>query len=370
MLHAEFTCSIGDFFLETSFNLGAETGVLFGPSGAGKSMTLRVLSGLKTPSDGEIVLGERILFSKAKKINLPPRDRRIGLLFQGLALFPHKTALQNVAYPLPSGREKRKKAEEWLKRMKLEGLEDRLPSQLSGGQRQRVALARALAAEPELLLLDEPFSALDGPLRRSLRRELRRLQHETGIPMICVTHQAEDLCSLGSKVIVLKNGRTLDTFPIERLWEKGSRGEAWNALGWGNLFRGTIARCGDGAGFCFTGRNVRLALGNCTNMPGEGVVFISPDTIRLLYPSLPIDPELQPNIFSGAVQETVLSGNTVRIYLETDDGIVWQSEHPAESYRELRLEPGSRVRFSVPPSGIECWIRGEAREGYSPPNFA
>jgi molybdate transport system ATP-binding protein len=80
MLHAEFTCSIGDFFLETSFNLGAETGVLFGPSGAGKSMTLRVLSGLKTPSDGEIVLGERILFSKAKKINLPPRDRRIGLL--------------------------------------------------------------------------------------------------------------------------------------------------------------------------------------------------------------------------------------------------------------------------------------------------
>lgn len=369
MLHAEFTCSTGDFFLETSFSLGAETGVLFGPSGAGKSMTLRVLSGLKTPSDGEIVLGDRILFSKEKKINLPPRDRRIGLLFQGLALFPHMTALQNVAYALPSGNEKRKKAEEWLERMKLEGLEDRLPSRLSGGQRQRVALASALAAEPELLL-DEPFSALDGPLRRSLRRELRGLQQETGIPMICVTHQVEDLCALGGKMIVLKNGRTLDTFPVERLWEKGSRGEAWNALGWGNLFRGAIARCGNGSGFRFTGRDIRLALGNCTSTPGEGVVFISPDTIRLLYPSLPVDPGLQPNIFSAVVQETVLSGNTVRIYMETDDGTVWQSEHPAESYRALRLEPGSRVRFSVPPAGIECWIREEAREGCGPSNFA
>ncbi len=158
------------------------------------------------------------------------------------------------------------------------------------------------------MLLDEPFSALDSlsekpPEGTSQAAARNRHPNDLRDPPV------QRILLLGSKVIVLKKREDSGHLsPSNGSGKRGSRGEAWNALGWGNLFRGTIARCGDGAGFCFTGRNVRLALGNCTNMPGEGVVFISPDTIRLLYPSAPIDPELQPNIFSGAVQETVLFG--------------------------------------------------------------
>jgi len=354
VLHAEFRDAAGNFSLNVSMEVGAETAVLFGRSGSGKSLTLRSLAGLRTPLEGKISLGERILFSSAEKIDVPPRDRKVGLLFQNLALFPHMTVLENVAYALPQGKRRRTKAGEWLARVKMSGFEDRHPDKLSGGQRQRVALARALAAEPELLLLDEPFSALDGPLRRSLRRELRDIRREAGIPMVYVTHQIEDLCSLGDRVTVMKEGITAESFPVGRLWERGARGEAWNALGWGNLFRGKIvSREG---GFRFEGNTVCLDLDGGSLFPGEGLVFVAPDRIRILYPDLPVDPDLGTNIFTAAVEEIIPLGSSVRLYLAADDGTVWQAEHSSGSYETLRLHPGSRVKFAVPPAAAEVWM--------------
>ncbi|NCB15647.1 MAG: ABC transporter ATP-binding protein [Synergistales bacterium] len=334
--------------------VGAETAVLFGRSGSGKSLTLRSLAGLRTPLEGKISLGERILFSSAEKIDVPPRDRKVGLLFQNLALFPHMTVLENVAYALPQGKRRRTKAGEWLARVKMSGFEDRHPDKLSGGQRQRVALARALAAEPELLLLDEPFSALDGPLRRSLRRELRDIRREAGIPMVYVTHQIEDLCSLGDRVTVMKEGITAESFPVGRLWERGARGEAWNALGWGNLFRGKIvSREG---GFRFEGNTVCLDLDGGSLFPGEGLVFVAPDRIRILYPDLPVDPDLGTNIFTAAVEEIIPLGSSVRLYLAAEDGTMWQAEHSSGAYETLSLHQGSPVRFAVPPPSVEVWM--------------
>ncbi|MBL3539327.1 ABC transporter ATP-binding protein [Aminivibrio sp.] len=354
MLRAEFRDAAGSFFLNISMEVGAETAVLFGRSGSGKSLTLRSLAGLRTPVEGRIILGERVLFSSSERINLPPRDRKVGLLFQDLALFPHMTALENVAYALPKGRKGRMKAEEWLARVKMSGFEDRLPERLSGGQRQRVALARALAAEPDLLLLDEPFSALDGPLRRSLRKELRDIRLEAGIPMVYVTHQIEDLCSLGDRVTIMKDGATTESFPVGRLWERGARGEAWNALGWGNLFRGSIV-CREG-GFRFEGETVSLDLDGGGLFTGEGLVFVAPDRIRILYPDLPVDQDLGNNLFTAVVEEILPLGSSVRLYLAAEDGTVWQTEHSSGSYEALRLHPGSPVRFAVPPSAPEVWM--------------
>ncbi len=211
-----------------------------------------------------------------------------------------------------------------------------------------------MAAEPELLLLDEPFSALDGPLRRSLRRELRDIRREAGIPMVYVTHQIEDLCSLGDRVTVMKEGTTAESFPVGRLWERGARGEAWNALGWGNLFRGEIvSREG---GFRFEGNTVCLDLDGGSLFPGEGLVFVAPDRIRILYPDLPVDPDLGSNIFTAAVEEIIPLGSSVRLYLAADDGTMWQAEHSSGAYESLRLHSGSPVRFAVPPSSAEVWM--------------
>lgn len=355
MLHADFQDRAGPFSLDIRLDLGRETGVLFGRSGAGKSLTLRALAGLRTPLAGEIVLGDRVLYSSAKKINLPPRLRRVGLLFQSLALFPTMTAAENVAFALPEGKSGRRKAIEWLERMRLSGFEDRYPARLSGGQRQRVALARALASEPELLLLDEPFSALDGPLRRSLRRELRDLQRETDIPILYVTHQIEDLCSLGDRVIVLRDGQSTESFPVERLWQRGARGEAWSALGWGNLFRGRVHSSAEGGRLFFEGERVSLALDGSSCAMEKGLAFIPPDGIRLLYPDLPVDPDLADNVFSAVVEDILPLGGSVRLYLASGEGILWQAEHPAESYASLELSPGSPVRFAIPPGQVETW---------------
>lgn len=358
MLDADFSDSFGGFSMRVRLLLKEETGVLFGRSGSGKSMTLRTIAGLRTPKEGLLTLGGRTLYSSAGGVNLPPRERGVGLLFQGLALFPHMTALENVAYALPKGRAGRERAALWLARMRMEGFEDRIPSRLSGGQRQRVALARALAAEPDLLLLDEPFSALDGPLRRSLRRELREIRAEAGIPMLYVTHQIEDLCSLGDRVFVIRDGLTEESFPVERLWEKGARGEAWSVLGWGNLFKGRIIGCDSERGDCgyrFEGDGLSLALGGGTHRTGESLVFVAPDMIRILYPDIPVDPDLRGNVFSAVVEETTALGGAMRLYLTSEHGIIWQAEHPSESYQALKLRPGSRVRFAVPPSGIESW---------------
>ncbi len=363
MLHADFEDRAGPFSMNIRLDLGHETGVLFGRSGAGKSLTLRALAGLRTPLAGEIILGGRVLYSSAKKINLPPRLRKVGLLFQSLALFSTMTAAENVAFALPEGKAGRRKAIEWLERMKLSGFEDRYPARLSGGQRQRVALARALASEPELLLLDEPFSALDGPLRRSLRRELRDLQMETDIPILYVTHQIEDLCSLGDRVIVLRDGQNTESFPVERLWQRGARGEAWSALGWGNLFRGRVHSSGERGRLFFEGGRVCLALDGSSCAMEKGLAFIPPDGIRILYPDLPVDPDLQENIFSAVVEDILPLGGSVRLYLASEEGVLWQAEHPASSYASIDLHPGSSVRFAIPPGKVETWCSPDCVPG-------
>ena len=354
---ADFEDRIGTFALNVSIRLDREIGVLFGPSGSGKSLTLRIIAGLRNPERGTIRLGNETLFSggSARK-RLLPQQRRISLLFQNLALFPHMTALENVLFGCrKAGRDARAFAAAQLESMRLSGLENRYPSQLSGGQRQRVALARALASEPEMLLLDEPFSALDGPLRRSLRNELRALQRETNIPVLYVTHQLDDLCTLGDRVIVMKEGRTERSFAVETLWKNGERGEAWHLLGWGNFFRGRTAPGDDGP--YFEGDSVTLRIESPIRFGSAGA-FISPDKIRLLTPDVPVDPILKPNMREGTVEEILPLGSSVRLSILTGQ-ILWQAEISPDLLESLSVHIGANVRFSILPSDVEV----AAKEG-------
>jgi molybdate transport system ATP-binding protein len=196
--------------LALSVSMGPGLLVVMGPSGAGKSTLLSTLSGLVAPRRGRIVLDGRVLVDVDAGIWVPPHRRRVGLVFQSLALFPHLCVWKNVAFGVPADAvDRRMEALAMLRRLGVDGLAERAPSTLSGGEAQRVALARALASRPRLLLLDEPFSALDPPLRRALGAELRALVHDAKIPAILVTHDADD-ATLGDQRVHLRDGRRVD----------------------------------------------------------------------------------------------------------------------------------------------------------------
>lgn len=197
------------FALDVEWRIGNELAVLFGFSGAGKSMTLQLIAGLLKPDTGRVSLAEIVYFDSSNGINLPPQERPCGYLFQDLALFPHMTVWENILYGaanLPKN-DKLDRARELIDAFRLTGLEDRRPSEISGGQKQRVAFARALIRQPKALLLDEPFSALDRPLRREMRCFLREVRDKFSIPALLVTHDLEEAVAISDKIIVYEHGK-------------------------------------------------------------------------------------------------------------------------------------------------------------------
>ncbi|MDQ7028436.1 MAG: ABC transporter ATP-binding protein, partial [Ardenticatenia bacterium] len=198
------------FLLDVSLAVGEEILVLFGPSGSGKTTLLNAIAGLVEPDEGEIRLGDTLFFRRRvgmSTVHLPARERRVGYVFQHYALFPHMTALENVLYPLWRRPGAHRRALDLLIMMQIDHLADRYPHEISGGQQQRVAIARALAADPAVLLLDEPFSALDLAVRERLQRDVRRIQRELGVPVVCVTHRLEDAFAVGHRLAIIREGR-------------------------------------------------------------------------------------------------------------------------------------------------------------------
>lgn len=200
----------GDVRLEAKLSIPPGVMVLVGRSGAGKSTLLDAIAGLATPSRGSIRVGDDLWFDSRLSVNLPPESRRVGVVFQSSALFPHLSVIENVRYAFSktiSEADQKKRAKEILERFHVGDLASRRTSKLSGGETQRVALARAIARDPHVLLLDEPFSALDAPLRDALASEVAACARELSIPTLVVTHDHDDARRLGGSVIRLESGK-------------------------------------------------------------------------------------------------------------------------------------------------------------------
>jgi molybdate transport system ATP-binding protein len=239
--------SVGGFRLDTKFVAEPGITVLFGHSGSGKSMTLRCISGLVRPDAGRIVLAGHTLFDSASRINVLSHRRGVGVVLQQNALFPHLSVRANIEFGLSgiTSRVRQERVRSLLALLNLGGFEDRKPRTLSGGQQQRVALARALALENQVLLLDEPFSALDEGLRQDLREELLRLTRELHLTIVFVTHDLREAHLLADRVAVFDAGRVLQFDERESVFRRPSSRRVAELTGVRNIFRGRLLEGGD-----------------------------------------------------------------------------------------------------------------------------
>ncbi|MGD9536240.1 MAG: sulfate/molybdate ABC transporter ATP-binding protein [Alphaproteobacteria bacterium] len=312
----------GSFVALDDVSLAVEKGeliALLGPSGSGKTTLLRLIAGLEVPDAGDI------LFDGESVVGVSARHRAVGFVFQHYALFRHMKVFENVAFGLrvrpraqrPDNAEIKRRVEELLDLVQVDWLADRYPHQLSGGQRQRVALARALAIEPKVLLLDEPFGALDAKVRKELRRWLRRLHERTGMTSVLVTHDQEEALEVADRVVVMGEGHIEQVGTPEEVYDQPKNAFVFE-------FLGTVNRLADGA----------------VNGHGEAA-----DEVLLARPhEIGIEPEPDG---PGVVRFIAPIGPTVRIEVETPaaNDLV-EVELPRPQFKRMGLKAGDRVRLT------------------------
>ena len=291
---------------------------LLGPSGSGKTTLLRLLGGLEQPDSGAVT------YEGQDWLGVPARERRAGFVFQHYALFRHMRVADNIAFGLkvrpyrerPKRAEIRRRVEELLALVQLDGLGDRYPSQLSGGQRQRVALARALAIEPKLLLLDEPFGALDAKVRKDLRRWLRHLHERLGLTTIFVTHDQDEALDLADEVAVMNQGRIEQMDVPETVYARPQTAFVAEFLGGSNRLRGNVS----GGRFLIDG--VALPLNGASAPEGETVAYVRPHEFAFAREGEPAIPATVTNVLAA--------GSAVRIDCLRQGGEVLEVAVPSD----------------------------------------
>jgi molybdate transport system permease protein len=351
--------AVGTFRLRVAHQSASNKIAILGPSGAGKSITLRAIAGFLGPHAGTVE------FNGEEVAGVRVEDRRVGYVPQGQVMFPGRTAWQQVLFAVGADPGL---AAWWLRTLRLDGLEGRLPGELSGGQRQRVALARALAFRPRLVLLDEPFSALDAPVREELRRELRRLQREAGLSTVIVTHDPEEAALLADEILIVDEGALLQAGPRAEVFARPASPHVARLLGIPNLIHATVAEPGvlavgapapgvrdpgarprDAAGLLIAADTGGLPVG------AEVLWTIRPDHIAVLSGAAD-GPEVYPAEVDDVADIGTLTTLTVRLRAGQDDA----PELRVRTTAAVTLAPGDPCHVRMAPADITAWPATQA----------
>jgi putative spermidine/putrescine transport system ATP-binding protein/spermidine/putrescine transport system ATP-binding protein len=318
---------------------------LLGPSGCGKTTILRMVAGLEAPTEGDIYI-------KGKRVNdVPIHKRNLGMIFQNYALFPHKTIFDNVAFGLKyrdvSKSEMKTKVKKALEMVRLPGVEGRMPSQLSGGQQQRIAMARAIVIEPDVLLMDEPLSALDENLREEMRREIDNLQQMLGVTTIFVTHDQREALSMSDKIIVMNDGLKQQEGSPEEVYNYPRNHFVSDFLGHSNFFSGVIS---NSVGEVVS---VRLPDGNefSVKHPGD---WTDGEPVELVIRAQKFEltgtdegsPEPDMNSFYGTIKDRSYMGGEVSYFVELESGTM---VHVIGIAKLTPFRKGEKIRLHVAP---------------------
>jgi ABC-type sulfate/molybdate transport systems ATPase subunit/ABC-type sulfate transport system permease component len=326
----ELDTTAGTFHLQVAHREDSHRLAIVGPSGSGKSLTLRALAGLLGPRAGTVTYG-------GADVGATRTDRRhVGYVPQGFGLFPGRTVWQQAVFGVDTDPAR---AAWWLQTLHLEGLLDRYPEQLSGGQRQRVSLARALARDPSVVLLDEPFSALDAPVRTELRRELRRLQHETGLSTVLVTHDPVEAAMLADEIVVIAGGHVLQAGGCRDVYQRPASVEVGRLLGIDNLFSGTAAPDGVPAG---------------TDLPpGAQLLWqVAPEALRVhAEASTSGDANSAVVLGAGRVTDVIDLGRVAEVVVELTSGV----ELRARTSELPEIPIGAACRVETDPDAVSVW---------------
>lgn len=344
--------TFGETTVLPGLDLDVATGellVLLGPSGCGKTTTMRCVAGLETPTSGSISIGGVTVFDDAKRIDVPIEDRRVGMVFQSYAIWPHMTVYENVVFPLQiagvAKDEAKDRVREMLALVGLEAYTDRGASYLSGGQMQRVALARSLIHQPAVLLMDEPLSNLDARLRDRLRVLLRELQSRFKTTALYVTHDQQEALALADRIVVLDAGTILQTGAPEELYRSPATRTVADFLGYGNIF--DVSPLPQAAG------TVRLeASGQVLSaavIPKGANAYcacVRPNDVRIT----PVDPahaSALPNALRGTVVMASFQGSYVHFRVRSE-GLVWD----VHSVNASALHAGAEVLLTIAPEHV------------------
>ena len=327
-----------------------EVTVLFGPSGAGKTTILRCLAGLETPDEGAISLGGESWFDAGAGVNRPPQARRVGFLFQDHSLFPHLTVAGNVGYGLADlpRAERERRVADGLSFVGLSSLAGRRPGELSGGESQRVALARALVRRPALVLLDEPLSALDAPLRAKLRGELRALLTSLDIPSVVVTHDRAEALALGDRVAVVVDGAIRQVGPADEVFSRPVDVHVARVTGVESVLQGRVVAEADGVLTVAVGQGL-LAAADRDGTRGEVFVCLRAEDV-LLERGAPAARESARNHLAARVTSVSSEGPLVRVGLDCGFPLAALVTRPARD--ELGLAPGAEVTAVVKAASV------------------
>jgi len=349
VLEVSIRKKLGTFTLSACFT--ADNGVLsvLGSSGSGKSVSLKCIAGLLTPDEGAISMNGRILFSQTKGINVPSRERNIGFVFQNYALFPHLTVHENIAFGLKGcdKSERNDRVSQMVKRMRLEGFERRYPSRLSGGQQQRTALGRTLITAPEVLLLDEPFSALDGHTKNLLQDELiSAVQDNFHGVAILVTHNLEEAYRIGSDIMIMDAGRIVQKGPNDAIIDTPDSLTSARLTGCKNLLDIEIIG-GTETHLMLKSGDVTFFARRPERIPAEPLCA----GIRAHHVSIVAEGEMDERTIEGVIQEVLPSAYrlTVRILCS---GTVINVVKEKCSLQSLGLKPGKKVGVRIDPDMV------------------